>query len=333
MKMRTFGTDKAAVSQLCMGAMLLGTKVNKEDSFAILDDFIERGGNFIDTANCYAWWVGQQYVGHESETIIGEWLQSRGNRDKVFLATKVGAGMPNVKNLHKDDGGFYYERAMEEYEGLAAKTIRKGIEDSLRRLKTDYVDLYYTHRDDRDTPLAESLVVLDELVREGKVRQLGCSNIRTWRLERARQISGQQGWAKYTAIQQQYSYLRPNVGLDIGDTGPDLLDYLAENDDLTLMAYSPILKGIYAGKEKRESVYYWNQFDHPDSYARLETLETMAADIGVTPGNLVLAWLMHQERVIPIVGFSKKDQYLENMQAVEISLIEDQIQQLNASMG
>jgi aryl-alcohol dehydrogenase-like predicted oxidoreductase len=277
--------------------------------------------------------VGQQYVGHESETIIGEWMQSRGNRDKVFLATKVGAQICNLKRLHKDDGDFHFDLVPEEYEYLAPETIRKGIEDSLRRLKTDYVDLYYAHIDDRNTPLAETLALFDELVKEGKVRQIGCSNIRTWRLERARQISEQHGWAKYTAIQQQYSYLRPRAGLDISDTGPELLDYLSANDDLTLMAYSPILKGIYVSKEKRESVYYWSNFDHPDSYARLEVLENMAADLSVTPGNLVLAWLMHQERVIPIVGFSAKEQYLENMQAVEIALSEDQIQQLNAAAG
>ena len=140
-------------------------------------------------------------------------------------------------------------------------------------------------------------------------------------------------WAKFTAIQQQYSYLRPKAGQDIGDTTPELLDYLAQNLDMTLLAYSPILKGIYAGKEKRESVYYWHQFDHPDSHARLAVLEEMAAERGVTPGNLVIAWLMHQERVIPIVGFSKREQYLENMNAVDISLSAEDIDRLNSTMG
>jgi aryl-alcohol dehydrogenase-like predicted oxidoreductase len=333
MQMLEFGQNKTAVSQLCLGAMLLGTKVSKEDSFAVLDDFIIRGGNFIDTANCYAWWVGQQYNGHESEKLLGEWMHSRGNRDKVFLATKMGAQIRNLKRLHKEDGNFHFEWAEEEYEDLAPATIRKAIEESLRRLKTDYVDLYYIHRDDRDTPQEETLAVFDELVREGKVREIGCSNIRTWRLERARQISDRQGWTKFTAIQQQYSYLRPKVGLDIGDTDAELLDYLAANHDLTLLAYSPILKGIYAGKEKRESVNYWHQFNHLDSHVRLKALDAMAVEMGVTAGNLVLAWLMHQERVIPIVGFSKQEQYTENMQSLEIKLGEDQIQILNEAMG
>ena len=329
MEKRKLGIGSHDVSQLCLGAMLLGTKVSKEDSFAVLDDFLARGGNFIDTANCYAWWVGQQYVGHESETIIGEWMEARGCRDKVFLATKVGAQIRNLKRLHKEDGDFHFDLAPEEYEYLAAETIRKSVEDSLRRLRTDYIDLYYAHIDDRNTPLEETLGMFDDLAKEGKVREIGCSNIRTWRLERARQISEKNSWPKYSVIQQQYSYLHPKAGLDIGDTRADLLDYLAANQDLTLLAYSPILKGIYAGKEKRESVYYWHQFDHADSYARLDTLESLALELGVTPGNLVLAWVMHQERVIPIAGFSKKEQYFDNMRSVEICLTEEQIQILN----
>jgi aryl-alcohol dehydrogenase-like predicted oxidoreductase len=331
MKNITFGKTGERVSQICLGAMLMGTAINQEDSFAILDHFLDTGGNFIDTANCYAWWMGQQYNGDESETILGQWMKSRRNRDQVFLATKVGARINNLKRLHDPDGDMLWDLIPEAYEYLSPKTIRKGVEDSLRRLQTDYIDLYYAHIDDRATPLEETLAALNQLVEEGKVRQIGCSNIRTWRMERARQISARKGWASYVAVQQQYSYLRTKSSVEIGDTDAELLDYLAANDDLMLLAYSPILKGIYNQKEKREAYYNWHLFDNKDSYIRLAALSELAKDFGVTNNNLVLAWLMHQPKVIPIIGFSKKEQYLENIESIKIQLTAEQMEFLNSA--
>jgi len=332
MKHIAFGNTEERVSQICLGAMLMGTAINQEDSFTILDHFADAGGNFIDSANCYAWWMGHQYNGDESETILGQWTKSRGNRDQVFLATKVGARIKNLRRLHGPDGDMLWDLIPEEYEYLSAKTIRKGVEDSLRRLQTDYIDLHYAHIDDRATPLEETLGALNQLVEEGKIRQIGCSNIRTWRMERARQIGAQNDWARYVAIQQQYSYLRTKSSVDIVDTDAELLDYLATNDDLMLLAYSPILKGIYNHKEKREAYYNWHMFDNKDSHVRLAALSELAKELGVTNNNLVLAWLMHQPKVIPIIGFSKKEQYLENIESINIQLTTDQMEFLdNAS--
>ena len=333
MKQLPFGKTGAQVSQICLGAMLMGTAIDQEDSFAILDHFIESGGNFVDTASCYAWWMGHQYTGDESETMLGKWLRARGNRDQIFLATKVGARIKNLKRLHAPDGDMHWDLIPEEYEYLAPETIRAGVEDSLRRLQTDYIDLYYAHIDDRVTPLEETVAVLNQLVQEGKIRQIGCSNIRTWRMERARQISAQNDWASYVAIQQQYSYLRTKSGVEIGDVDAELLDYLTANEDLMLLAYSPILKGIYNDKEKRESHYNWHLYDNKDSSIRLAALSKLAQELGVTCNNLVLAWLLHQPRVIPIIGFSKKEQYFENMEAVKIQLSAEQMETLNSASG
>ena len=161
-----------------------------------------------------------------------------------------------MKRYSDENGNIRWDRISEAFENLSAKAIRKAVEDSLRRLQTDYIDLYYTHIDDRHTPMEETLEVLNELVAEGKVRQIGCSNLRPWRVERGRQISAHNRWASYSADQEMFSYLRFNSGAGYHD----LLDYLAENEDLTLLAYSPILKGIYNDPEKRENHAIWPQF-------------------------------------------------------------------------
>jgi aryl-alcohol dehydrogenase-like predicted oxidoreductase len=336
MKRISFGETGTQVSQLCLGAMLMGTAVDQQDSFAILDHFLDAGGNFIDTANCYAWWMGPHKTGDDSETILGKWMQARGNRDQVFLATKVGARIQNIgtlgqekvlKRYSDENGNIRWDRISETFENLSAKAIRQGVEASLHRLQTDYIDLYYAHIDDRRTPLAETLEELNKLVQEGKVRQIGGSNLRTWRMERARQISAQNDWASYTVRQEMFSYLRPKSGAGY----VEMLDYLAANEDLTLLAYSPILKGIYNDSEKRKNHDMWPGFDNEDSAARLKALGELSTELGVTNNNLVLAWLMHQPRVIPITGFSKKEQYFENMAAVKIELTAEQMDFLNSA--
>jgi aryl-alcohol dehydrogenase-like predicted oxidoreductase len=332
-----FGKTGEMVSQYSLGCMLMGTATSKPDSFEMLDRFTAAGGNFLDTANCYAWWVDPHSAGDDSETLLGEWMQARGNRSQIFLATKAGARLTNARAVRDDRGEIIWERVPQTYEFLAPETIRGAIEDSLRRLQTDTIDLYYAHIDDRRTPLEETLGALNELVVEGKVRHIACSNLRTWRLERARSISAANGWAPYVAVQQQYSYLRPKPGADFGigvHADEELLDYLRNDDGLTLVAYSPLLKGIYDDAQKRANTYIWPEFNSEDACARLAVLEKLAQELNVSNSQLVLAWLLHhQPRVIPIIGARTLEQYENCMAALEIQLTDENMSMLSSASG
>ncbi|CAG0935538.1 pyridoxine 4-dehydrogenase [Thermoflexales bacterium] len=330
------GKTGVNVSEISLGCMLMGSALDRATSYEMLDRFVAAGGDFLDTANCYAWWVGRgEFVGAESETLVGQWLKERKNRDRVFLATKVGARLKDVKRIRDGQGQVYWDQVRQEYEYLSAQVIRQAVEDSLRRLQTDHIDLYYAHIDDRVTAQEETLAALQRLVEEGKVRFIACSNFRTWRLERARQISAARGWASYVAIQQQYSYLRPKPGADFGialNADDELLDYLRCNEEVTLIAYSPLLKGIYENEQKREAYYNWPLFNSCDAEVRLETLAQLAQELGVSRHQLVLAWLLHQRpRVIPIVAASSLDQYEHNLQSLQIHLTDEQLAILNSA--
>ena len=335
MKKVALGNTGLEVSQVCLGNMLMGSTIGKEDSFRILDRFVEAGGNFIDTANCYAWWIGKgEFVGDEGEMILGEWMKSRGLREKLVVSTKVGARLKNPSIMRNEQGEVYWDRISNQYEFLAPETIRKGVEDSLRRLQTDYIDLYFAHIDDRRTPLEETLRAFDDLVRAGKVRHIGCSNFRTWRLAQARQLSEDLGLAKYSVLQQNFSYLRPRANAELGIDGyvdDGLVDYQKSNPDLAVMVCSPLLKGLFNDSARRAAYYNWHLYDTADSAARLAVLEKMAAELGVTGNQLVLAWMLHLEapKTIPLLGFSRMSQLEENLKALDISLSPEQMATLS----
>jgi len=328
------GKTGQLVSRYCLGTMLMGTLTDRPASFEMLDRFVAAGGNFIDTANCYAWWLADEAsYGDESETLLGDWMKERRNRGGIFLATKVGGRLKDVRQVRNSDGTIAWEKVPQAYEYLSAVSIQKAIEGSLRRLNTDYIDLYYAHIDDRVTPLEETLQALNNLVVTGKVRYIACSNLRTWRLERARNISVEHGWAAYVALQQEYSYLRPKPGLRRGidvHVDDELIDYLYNNEEVTLLAYSPLLKGIYDDRKKREAYYNWNYYNNDDTRARLEVLGKMAGELNVTNSQLVLAWMLHHRpRVIPILGTRSLDQYDQCMAALNIHLTDNQMSILN----
>ncbi len=323
-----------SVSQFCLGTMLMGSTIDQTTSYQMLDYFVDRGGDFIDTANCYAWWMGKgEFVGDESEMLLGQWMKERGNRDKIFLATKVGARIDNPQALRDAHGNVYWDRVLQAYQGLAAPTIRQNVEGSLRRLQTDVIDLYYAHIDDRSIPLEETLGALNDLVQAGKVRYIACSNLHTWRLERALNISAAHGWAAYVAAQQEYSYLRPKAGANLGISvhiDDEMLDYFRSNNNVALVAYSPLLKGIYDDAEKRANYYNWPLYNTDDSRVRLEVLSSMAQELGVSNSQLVLAWMLHHDpRVIPIVAASRMEQFEHNLGALTIHLTTDQMTRLN----
>ncbi|MEO6091045.1 MAG: aldo/keto reductase, partial [Umezawaea sp.] len=182
---------------------------------------------------------------------------------------------------------------------------------------------YYVHVDDLSTPLEETLEALDGIVRAGKVRHIGWSNVRTWRLERIRQLADRHGWAAPVAVQQQHSYLRPQPRTNSASiVGPELLDYLKRHDDLSLVAYSPILQGIYDDPDRRAGHGKWAPYAGPDSEARLAAIGKVAADLGVTGNQVALAWLLHQRspEVFPIVGTRTWEQFEAFLPALDVEL-------------
>ncbi|MFI7540427.1 aldo/keto reductase [Actinoplanes sp. NPDC049599] len=325
------GTTGQRVSRLALGAMQMGNATNEPDSVHILDRYLSAGGNFIDTADCYEWWAARGSRGGESEELLGRWLRHGGRRDQVFLATK-GSGLPEYSpELWAADGTPNWDLARRTFAGAGGDTLRHALDGSLRRLGTDHVDLYYVHVDDPGTPLEETLEALAGLVQAGKIRYLGWSNVRTWRLERIRGLCDRYGWPAPVALQQQHSYLRPRAGNDWASiTGAEQLDYLAAHEDLTLVAYSPILKGIYDDPAKRTGHWAMQAYAGPDADARLAVLAEVAAEVGVTPNQLVLAWLMRQPpRTVPLVGPRTPEQFEAVLPALDVKLDEDQLHRLN----
>ncbi len=328
MRYVNLGNTDTKVSEICLGAMLLGSAVDKNTSFKILDHFVEEaGGNHIDTANCYAWWMGNgEFIGDESETIIGQWMKERHNRDKIFLATKVGGRLKNPYTIRNAKGEISWDLVPKEYEGLSKTVITREVENSLARLKTDHIDLYYTHVYDDVTPIEETMDALNTLVKEGKVRYLGASNLSANQLAEANTVSKENNWSKYTVLQSEYTYLHPNEEMN-ADTkshaSKELLEYVTA-DGMAFCAYSPVLKGIYTNREKRNQYYNWHLFNSPKNTSKLELVENLSKKLGITGNQLILAWMLKKNpQIIPILGFSKLDQYLDNIKAYEITLPEE----------
>ena len=332
MKSVELGRTGVQVSQLSLGCMIMGTSTDEPTAVRMLDHYLEAGGNFLDTANCYCWWHREGSLGGESEELLGRWLQRTGRREDVFLATK-GSGMVWDQDGVWRDGVADWSVARRRFEGAGAATLTKAIDDSLRRLRTDWIDLYYVHVDDRATPLEETLEALAGIVTAGKARYIGWSNVRTWRLERIRQLCAQHGWPAPVALQQQHSYLRRRAGLEHGSIVDDeQMDYLREHEDLTLVAYSPILKGIYDSAAKREGHWAMDPYHGPDANARLAVAAEVAAEVGLTPNQLVLTWLMQSEpTMVPLIGPRTFEQYEAALPALDAVLTDEQMARLNAA--
>lgn len=309
--MRTvpLGNTGVEVSLFCLGTMYVGSRTGKETSYRLLDQYVEAGGAFLDTANIYAWWV-PGCVGGESETLLGEWMRERKNRSQMLIATKVGFQYPGVER------------------GLSAYQIETECEKSLERLGVETIDLYYAHVDSRNTPMEETMEAFDRLVRAGKVRFIGASNFLAWRLEETRWVSQTHGWAEYCSIQQRYSYIRPKPGASFDPqiaANNDLLDY-CRSWGITMLAYSPLLSGAYTRADRS----FPEQYLGPDTDARLAALKTVAEEVGATANQVVLAWMVQSDPpVIPLVAASTVEQMRESLGALEVELGAGQMARLN----
>jgi aryl-alcohol dehydrogenase-like predicted oxidoreductase len=333
MKYRTIGTDPATrreVSVLSLGAMLMGTRTDEATSFAILDRFVEAGGTFIDTSGNYAFWVnGTQ--GGESEELLGRWRRSRGIGDEIVIATKVGA-----RPLAPGTGFFTSAGELIPLEGLSAKAIRESAERSVSRLGVSRLDVLYAHVGDASVALGETVEGFGELAASGLVGLLGVSNHWAWQVERARALAGAAGVPGYEVLQYQHSYLRPRSDMRgswsadgwVGLAGGDLLSYLRAEPGLTLVAYSPLLKGAYVRADRPLGA----EFDHPGTAARLAALRSVAAEVGASANQVVLAWLLGGEiPVVPLVGASSVAQLDESLAAVDLELSAEQRARLDAA--
>jgi aryl-alcohol dehydrogenase-like predicted oxidoreductase len=334
MKTIELGATGEKISRLALGCMGMGTLADDETSFALLDRYAADGGTFLDTADCYAWWWAKGTPGGQSEELIGRWLARTGRRDRTFIATK---GTGRIRDLDAvwPTGSDVADWGAAQFVGAAAGTLRTSLEGSLRRLGVAHIDLYYVHVDDRSTPLEETLQTLADFVQEGKVRYLGWSNVRTWRLERIRSLCAANGWPQPAALQQQHSYLQRRAGLDQSSiVDAEQLDYLREREDLSLVAYSPLLKGLYdAPAAERPGHQGMGPYAGDAAARRLAALDAVATETGGQPGQVVLAWMaaQHSPRVIPLIGTTKVTRYREAAQALDLELTTEQLTALDAA--
>ena len=302
-----------AAVNLALGTMYFGTTLPEATAFDLLDRYVDAGGTWVDTADCYTFWSDDSGHGGASETVIGRWLARRpGNRERVLLSTKVGAE-PG------DEGEWPANRR-----GLSAKAVADGVAGSLRRLGTERIDLYWSHMEDRRVELAETVEAFAGLVADGTVGRLGASNHPLWRVERARSLAREAGLAGYSALQLRHSYLRPRPGAPVPDQGhrfgwvtDETLDYVESDPEMALWAYTALLNGHYVRPERTLA----DAYRHPGNDLRSAALDRVAGELGVSRNQVVLAWLAGgTPSITPIVGVSRPEQLDEAIAGVALAL-------------
>lgn len=302
------GHSDVEVSSLALGTDLFGSSRDQDTCFSLLDTYREKGGTFIDTGNFYAAWLpGCQ--GGESESVIGEWLKDRGCRDEMVLGTKLGFDYPGSPG------------------GLSASEIVNECDKSLKRLKTDRIDVFYAHRDDPDTSQAETMEAFNNLIKAGKVRAIGASNLKVWRIAQANEIARANGWAEFSAVEQRYTYLRPLHAADFGPQmfiGDELKDFAARTG-VTLIAYSVLLSGAYS---KPDAVLP-PQFAGDDANQRQAVLKEVAEEQGASVNQVVIAWIrQHNPSILPIIAGSRPEQLIESIDSLKLELTAEQMERL-----
>ena len=314
MEYRFLGRTGMRVSELCLGAMTFGREAPEEESCRMMDAFVAAGGNFIDTADVYSQGI--------SEEVVGRWMKDQ-RRDSLVIATKVrfptGEGVNEV--------------------GLSRKHILSGVENSLRRLQTDYIDLYQVHSWDDGAPLEETLATLDRLVQSGKVRYIGASNYAAWQLQKAEDISKFNGWEPYACLQPLYNLLDRDVEFELVP--------VCQNEGVGIIPWSPLRGGWLSGKYHRgmqsppantrvddASKHGWSE--SWDAYANdhtwdvLDALFDVAKESGKTPAQVALRWLLQKPGVTaPIVGARTVTHLQDNLGAEGWTLSDDLMQRLD----
>jgi aryl-alcohol dehydrogenase-like predicted oxidoreductase len=305
--MTKLGTTDLDVYGLCLGGNVFGWTADEEDSFAVLDAYVAAGGNFIDTADLYG--ARMNGVGGLSEELLGRWFAARGNRSSIVLATKV------AKKVDRP--------------GLSAANIAVAAEESLQRLGTDYIDLYYAHEDDETVPLTEALGAFDTLVRSGKVRYIAASNFTAPRLAEALAVSEREGFARYSALQNHYNLLERT------EYETELVPFLTEHS-IPSLPYFGLARGFLAGKYRPgvevESVRAQavTKYRNEHGYGVLAVLDEIAAAHAVAVAAVSVAWLAAQPTVAaPIASARTPEQLAELLPSVDLRLTADELEALN----
>lgn len=311
MEKHRIGNSQLEVAPLAFGGNVFGWTTDEPTSFALLDAFVAAGFNLIDTADVYSNWIPGN-KGGESEIIIGKWLKKSGNRDKVVIATKVGGKMAPGQ------------------QGLSKAHIVQSVENSLRRLQTDYIDLYQSHYDDPDTPIEETLQAYAQLVKEGKIRAIGASNFSAERLSQSLRLSTQHGYPAYQSIQPEYNlYDRMNYELE--------LEPLVLQNDLGVINYYSLASGFLTGKYRSENDLAKSsrgqgvkKYLNERGFRILAALDDTAKEYGTTPASISLAWLIDRTGITaPIASATSLKQLDELIAAVELKLDGAVIEKLN----
>jgi aryl-alcohol dehydrogenase-like predicted oxidoreductase len=315
MEYRKLGRTGLKVSELCMGTMQFGWTADEALSYQILNQAFEAGINFIDTANIYSRWA-EGNPGGVSETIIGNWMKKFNiPRDQVVIATKVRGEMGDGPND----------------QGLSRAHILNAVDASLQRLGMDYIDLYQTHWYDEDVPIEETLTVLDDLVRQGKVRYIGASNYSTWRLMRALWTSDLRGIARYDSLQPHYNLLRRE------EFEREMAD-VCRTYGLGVIPYSPLAGGFLTGKYRKDDPLpesaraegTKNRYFNERGWSILEALDSIVKNRGKSISQIALAWHLSNPVITsPIIGPRTLEQLTDNLGAAGFRLTGEEMEQLN----
>jgi aryl-alcohol dehydrogenase-like predicted oxidoreductase len=302
--MITLPNTNLKVHPLCLGGNVFGFSADVANSELVLDYYFDNGGNFVDTADMYSQWA-PGHVGGESETIIGNWMKKRGNRREMIIATKVSK--------------------LDTRPGLKPANIAAACDDSLRRLQTDYIDLYYAHQDDPDTLIEETLGAFDSLVKAGKVRYIAASNFTPERLQESLNISKAQGLVSYVASQDQYNLMDREYEKTLMPT--------LKANGLSQIPFYGLARGFLTGKyrpgvtvESVRATGVGNSYANERGWRMLEKLDQIARDKNTSVAAVALAWLRAQPTVAtPIASATKLEQVKEIMPVIELTSDELQI--------
>jgi len=310
------GRSGLFVAPFTLGGNVFGWTADERASFEVLDAFVAAGFNFIDTADAYSMWApGHQ--GGESEGVIGRWLKARGNRDQVLIATKLGVEVVPGES------------------GLSRAYMQKAVERSLKRLNTDYIDLYQSHRDDPDTPIEETLEAYQSLIQAGKVRAIGASNFSPARTAESLQVSAAKGLPRYESVQPWYNlYDRAQFEEPRGAS----LAQLCEREHLGVISYFSLASGFLTGKYRSEKDlggsargYRVKDMLNERGLRILAALDAVSKNVGATPAQVSIAWLLARGVTAPIASATSVKQLHELLGAVDLKLDAEAVAMLTAA--